>query len=997
MRRQEPNVQDCTPTLALAFCVPEVTEKKPDTVRKFIPQPWDGIYEDARRQVKWLEQRAQDPTAAPTEFKPSVRDTRLEPGSAFHGFRETAGHMNKALGETFGAVGYYAWLKGLVSAFAGDADALSKAAAVTGIVPVVGDFMGILDGAVHGNWEELALSGVGLLVVLASQAVPVVGEVLDVALGVYLVATELAEVVKEISAGLPGELDVMREKRDQAWWSAVVKRCDERIIPTMEQAWRRYEQSVLCSFAQTLAFIDLKAAQLTEQCVLSEAQRVEAAGEITAAKSQLWARLGWFLVDAAARFQAQMQTTLWQMLTDQQNFSDFTVEAVKQLAASWSSHVYINCVDMNPDEIDGKCRELQQRQYAETMKQGEQMHGDTVPDELPDEVYVLFDKNGRFWPRVLPPAPLPVPHITAARASDPYTHQATVSWVPPKTLPRPLISKVRLEVRGEDIPDQGAPASAGWLTFTDYKSTTENPKHHAVDTHFATPDIAEFPQVLDPKRMVDRKWQSTVSRHWHINDAVSPDCDLSNIPRNEGYGPLSGDYVILSEAGGMVVDVCASSTDEGAAVVQSLATGAGSQIWNIASDEPTAEAPNRRKSSLVINTNSGKCLSDEYGFEPDDGDKLGQRTVVVGASQQRWFPELVPTGSDRPDEGFLLRNDAREKLVMTSVTPSSDPLGDQLRVTLANSMAKQRWQFVPTGIGVPAAGRYYTVVNSWNGLAIDMRGPGNPTLQLPNQASPTQVFRLELVRDASDDYDRFQLRSPLHERLLEVDPAGKKQHDWHIRYRGGGACTWKLAVDDAKALGVDGSSRAPGSQLALKADTGDLTQTWQLSEVVMRPNVGLCTITSPSTGLAATAVGDNLKDPCQVRLEKFDGKRSQLWDIHTYAGAYVIKCLGTDGLLAVEYGSEEVPVVVITAPQTTIPTACRWQLVPAPSGALVMVNLASGHVLDIERKSQGSGALLVQRAPNDGVNQTWSLTTTRLGDHHDLHPRDPICIPPRAG
>lgn len=963
-------------TVQNGICIPELTEEKPPLKREFKPAPWEEIQESARFQVAWLDERP-NKQAAWTEFKPTVKEAWFEPGSVFHGFRESVRPLNEAMGATFEAVGYYSWLKGLAEAFSDDMDLLSSVTAVVGIVPVVGNLMGIFDGAVHGNWEEVALSGVGLVAILAGQAVPVVGEVIDVALGLYMVVSELVNLIEGMFKKQPSDGEAiaeMRTLREEAWWEAVAQQSDTVIIPQMEQAWRRYEQGLLSSFAQTLAMLDLKAEQVKNQTGLSEAEKKKVEAETASTREHLWSRFGSFLVDAAVSFQTQMQNTLWQLLTNQGNFEAFSKEVADRCASNRYKFWYDKCWTSGADGCwpldDACCGEAAANAQQHAADQMAPAVKDLAPTEFPQRIYDLFDKDGRFFPRVLPPNPLPAPHLLEATWIGVEGNSETMRWVPPKTLPRALVAKIRFESRADGGLRGEAPCAAGRME----DSAGIAPGY--VETSFVTPDIPECPQVEGPDRHVDRRWRGPVTSFKYIKgpEDVSFRCDLDETPHNEGYGSIVGGYVIVSEETGWAIDVARDAPSVGAPVVQGPPSGEASQTWRVSFEDYHVlhDKYDCWGVSAVVNVKSGLSLGSKGG-QLAEGDKLAQQDTSV--DQQRWFPELAEPASGAKN-GFILRGVGRN----TCVTSGYDFMGigdNQLYLSKPEAATKQRWRFVPAGTVLPVPGRYYTIVNDWNGLAVELRDPSLPVLTEADPSSPTQVFQLKYANPGLPLAGGVHLWSPFHRKPVGLQ-GSLLESKATFRPTWGG--TWKIADPSGKMLDVPNQTRAPGALLVLAdEDVQSRSQAWRLYEVGVRDFAGVgatqrYAVTSPGTGFAATVKDNDARDGQPVQLEIFAGKISQLWTLRGDSDqGCVVDCVGTGGKLGVKDGSQADSAAAVQHQSAEPAQSDKWRLVPTPGGAWAVVNTGSGKVLDTE-KTSSTGAALAQRGFNGTANQLWAIT-----------------------
>lgn len=964
-----------------AFCIPHATDKKPDTVLEFAYEGWDEIWEREHRVMRWLEERANDKTAARIEFKSSVEGA----GSVFHGFRETAGRMNDVLGVPLTLVQYVAWLQSIEGALQEDADWLTWTTAVVGIVPVVGNLMGFLDGAVHGNWGELALSGVGLLMVLAGESVPVLGEILDIALGLYQIGSMLWNLFKTLFDGEFREVEKMRAKITSAWKKAILTQCDPEvyppedsgqypknpIVPKMEEAWRRYEQGLLSSFATTLAMIDLKAEQIkNDQRSKLPEDKKKFEDETLSLKDRLWAQFGRFLADQATIFQAQMQITLRQLLTDKTAYAAFVDYFVSQYAEQ-EYRADLSFCQKDPDSIRRgvNCKEVAKTTRDLLLAAGAEIK-EAGPPDPPDEVYALFDRAGRFFPRVLSPDVFPVPHITAVDIPSDAGSSTTLHWLAPKTLPRALISKCVFEVWQYDDHDYphkswASAAQESVRTAGDFRSTRQGRQWH--QAWFGSPDLSKnYPPPADKNLPIDQQTWSPAAEYTYKKTGGLLDwweSDLSKIPHNYGHGSLNGQYVIVCDETGLAAGVPDTAipniVPNGLKVEQNPLSRALYQVWETHSNGPTADDPQSWSTSAIVNAHS------KLNLDVDENGKIVQQLGIM--NQPLWRASVAPGAPD----AFTVASAERPNLVVTSGYNYVGMGDKQLLASPRKPEAdvfvnEQRWRFIPTDTVLPVPGRFYTIVSDWNGLAVDLHDPAVPELRVPDQLSPTQLFQVKHTVPLLADIG-ISLWNSLHRQSLGFG----SERAFCLRYIGGGA--WKIIGQVAgKALDIREQTRAP-SELSLATDTESPSQAWRLVEVPVRDPADDTTVatyifTSVPTGLSATAA----KDGGSIQLQPFIGQPLQLWTARNSGNEGYDTIGSATGKLAIKDPFQDGSPALSQDPAKTT-AASEWQLLPTPSGAWVIRNKASGKVLDLA-KTGSLGTTLTQHDYNGNPNQLWSIT-----------------------
>ncbi len=882
----------------------------------------------------------------------------------------------------------------------GDADLLTWAAALTGINGVAGSLMGVIDGAVHGNWVEFGLSGAGLIALFAAQVVPVVGELLDIALGIYMVVSQLVELVGEAMKSPPGDDDAkkeFREERTKAWKTAMVKQCDETIIPVMEKCWRIYEQNLLLDFEIVLATADLQAEKIKAFVGAKDPEYTIIDQKTAESKAQMWERFTWLVADAATIFQMQMQYTLRSMLLDQKNFSEFS----RQIGLLYSNERYIarhdKCFKWGAKWSGGTCLPLQDFCCGEAAKEDqsrareqiESTHTD-APPEVWQEIWDLFDKDGRFFPRALPPIALPAPHVVNVTNNDDLQNNVKLTWAPPKALPYALVRKIAIEIRGDSISYSGR-ATDREAHFKDWGDGQFGGKWQEVSVYFQTPDITGFPQFDDPTLKIDRRLRSRSSCYMEWEDnRILRDSDLAKVPRNYGYRAIEGLYMIVNEQSGLAMDVKFPPLASNARpfVMQAAPSGSRSQAWKVKFDGPTADTPDRWGYSSIVNDENGLYL---------DVDRSTRKLTISPATPdgnppEQWFIKLR-----REAEGFLIWNTWNTNLGLNAGTEGAPMwLGDDLSGSPAG-----RWRFLPIGTATPTLDRFYTITNDATGMSLDFTDPNHPTLAVPHAQSPFQVFQIDRAYGAATGAvvlhnlfcDRYlRLAAEGVTTTEQVTSAGlNTQPAW------GGA--WKIAAPNGKVLDAKSWTKAPGALVLAAEDAGSPSQLWRIAEAVTAVPNGWGIVTAAASGLALGIQGSGAADGLPAWLEAYSATSPQRW-IFTSSNdeTHTISYLSTKGLLAPEGASaeESAPIVQYQHP---IPATSvhQWSLCPTPDGNWVIRNHATGKVLEADapldntghegrgdtRKVAAKGSRIVQRQFSnnqyDGgyrfnVNQIWSIS-----------------------
>ncbi len=134
--------------------------------------------------------------SAPTTEKITALHNELldhESFSALKGARSSAGTAATAASAA-------AWGLAVAQAFTNPkADDLTKATAVLSAVPGLGQALGIADGIKHHNTEEIVVQSISLTALIAAQAIPVVGELVDFGLLAYQLVESIIDLTRQLS------------------------------------------------------------------------------------------------------------------------------------------------------------------------------------------------------------------------------------------------------------------------------------------------------------------------------------------------------------------------------------------------------------------------------------------------------------------------------------------------------------------------------------------------------------------------------------------------------------------------------------------------------------------------------------------------------------------------------------------------------------------------------------------------------------------------------
>ncbi|SHF22127.1 Diphtheria toxin, C domain [Seinonella peptonophila] len=106
------------------------------------------------------------------------------------------------------ALNIASWAAGLAETFSNkNADGLDKAAAVTAIIPGLGQAVGIANGIEKHDGEAIAINSIALSALVVAQAIPIVGEIADVVGAGLILAGGLAQLIQSVSPDTPPHVE----------------------------------------------------------------------------------------------------------------------------------------------------------------------------------------------------------------------------------------------------------------------------------------------------------------------------------------------------------------------------------------------------------------------------------------------------------------------------------------------------------------------------------------------------------------------------------------------------------------------------------------------------------------------------------------------------------------------------------------------------------------------------------------------------------------------
>ncbi|MFF4410659.1 RICIN domain-containing protein [Streptomyces sp. NPDC001404] len=775
-------------------CSPVFTDEPPDRITfGFDEKSFDELKSFYDRQVPLLEESNTDPTAAPKGFVSSLEELRTSPGSFYSPFEESIGHLNSVLGGPLGGVNFLMWAESVSAAFASDAPVITKLAILAQVDPEIGNVLGIIDGIVSDNPEEIATNTLFLTAIVASNFIPVVGEVVDVVGTVYLVVSLLIESIKELFHGDPYEhVATYRNARDDAWPEAVSRNLASYLSDS-EQLFLRFQQTAIEGAAQTLAMIDFKGNQTLAR-LTSPDQRAAVRAAADDAKNSILASLDQLLLKSAQRFASATKESARKLVSEYsaKNFRDFTNSYMDGWRKKYRDHEHSACVSNCRNDSPGSRDCIEDCNQASTpleqcgsagnpcgrydrqfFAMKDQMLNDTSPPLDFESVYFralriyYYGPGGTLPIPVLPmgllpgqpqvpglPRPLfspklvyslglfPRPHITSIEHNG--YNSRKIKWSKPKEIPPQLWDTLKVYTNTDVLGLQQE-----WQARDGEAPTVRSGRDVPVQFGYNWTPLG-LPAVF---------FADDAPPHSGRDDRIK-------INGTSGSAPLVGSTCTLTSAlaanVGLVADVRSGSLDNGAVVQQYQWNGTDAQRWHV--------KDGGAGSYVLTNVKSGKYMDVKDG-------SLANRALIIqyqgtGADNQKW--RLMDAGND----AFQLVSLQSGKALTAPEGLEGTPGGDLYQMDpQTGNKDLMRWYFSdPGGRHLTTMGTLVDTGIGWrawmiNGISTVFTDPGQDGTAIDGVQSITSRWpnMPEIYRNGMDVMAAFSVSGAWRAYLIKQD------------------------------------------------------------------------------------------------------------------------------------------------------------------------------------------------------------------------------------
>lgn len=261
-----------------------VRDLSPDEIRTYAR----AVVEQGRSD--YVAARARGEDLSKFGFTSELQESWKNPGKVFQPFGGSTGVEGKPIGRLsakltegwslFNTAATPAmvvlWAYSVEQAFRADSSDLTKAAAALGLVPVVGQLLGIADSAINHNPGAITANVLTLLAFSAEfLGFTGAGMILSAAALVAMAVTALVELVTA-----PSELEAMISGRNAAWRETVNSTLRDKVLPQwLENAQKAFEaaqNNVLLGAYMAMTALDSKAAGSGNSAVVAAAQTAKA-------------------------------------------------------------------------------------------------------------------------------------------------------------------------------------------------------------------------------------------------------------------------------------------------------------------------------------------------------------------------------------------------------------------------------------------------------------------------------------------------------------------------------------------------------------------------------------------------------------------------------------------------------------------------------------------------------------------------------------------------
>ncbi|ASW73949.2 hypothetical protein IQ37_17040 [Chryseobacterium piperi] len=443
----------------LFLCRPGViSDDELKIYRKKKQEPLTIVKRKAKNLVEDFMKKRQVDNIFKPQFVDSYRIAKITPRSQVVIFKKTTKVLKQALKPSrMDALEIYNWGKNLIHVFDSDADDFTKASAALGIIPVVGDILGIIDDIRLGNAEQAIIGSfvLGALVTGAVIGGPV-GVVIGAVVGIVFAIINIKSIIEDFInyvkklQNLADPVNDFIGYRNESWKYYIVQVAKKEILPKMEEMYRIFESNARESLEIAVAVLEEKA-RLTVEKEPDEEAKKKILYTAHMQIEEMYDRYDDMLKEVAAKSIRDSKDLLHKMVREyyNQNFKKDSEEIIEGRRAKYVEEYHH--LAFSAHKTDQK-RELVNRKANEIFDNAKTKVKDTSMS-LEDLSWLDECFEGLFWPEFINYS-LPLLHISNIRAKEEFPDIAnidrigtyTVDWSLLDDLPTELLNLLRVEI-----------------------------------------------------------------------------------------------------------------------------------------------------------------------------------------------------------------------------------------------------------------------------------------------------------------------------------------------------------------------------------------------------------------------------------------------------------------------------------------------------------------------------------------------------------------------
>ncbi len=476
---------------------------------------------------------------------------------------------------------------------------------------------------------------------------------------------------------------------------------------------------------------------------------------------------------------------------------------------------------------------------------------------------------------------------------------------------------------------------------------------------------------VDPMQVFDIAGASTANcARLEVYESHMADNQIFRFERDDD----TGFYKVTCVGSGKVLDNDNRNVSNGAAVLQYDSTGALNQRWIV----------QREGSGLSIRSaiDPSYCI-DLAGGGASNCTKAEMYRYNGGANQRFSLVSTniapVSESEDFGFEGWYEISPVADSSLCVDIFNASSDNGAKSLLYNKNSNLNQLFK-------LEYQNGFYRLISASSGKALELKDgsviPGVPAQQKTISDSMSQKWKITKNQDGS-----YSFVCAANGLMLGSAEVGS---DVALSGRDGGAgentsfCLtkrtdllkegiFKIAYgkDQGKVVDIDNASRADGANALIYGSNSNLNQKWKVKLVSGMENA--YTFESLCSGKYLSVSGSNV-----VQSSFGDGSREQMWmPVDIDAGAVVLQNVATGKVLDVEGGSGSNGTNVQVYERNNS-SAQKFVFEPTELVKTATYIFRSGanygQVIDLNNASTQDGATITTWASNNGGNQKWNLS-----------------------